>query len=121
MKRSKHKPTDKMTARSYRSRGVDVEIKESKSRVEVKLDGVPIDVSVLDGKFHSQLANQFTEFGSLDALVDTLLANEGRTWSLHGDVCNERCGPGGHHHDHGSGGGHDHGGGHHDHGEGGHK
>lgn len=114
MKRKKHTTPDKATVRKYRSRGVDVEISESKSRVELKLDGVPINVNIIDGKFHNQLANQFTEFGSLDALVETLLENEGRTWSLHGHVCDERCAAGGHHHD--SGTGHQH-----DQGEGGHQ
>lgn len=114
MARQKRKPPQKMTTRNYRSRGVDVEIREAKNRVELKLDGKPIHVSVVDGKFHCQLANQFTEFGSIDNIVDTLLANEGRTWTLHGHLCNERCRKGEHHHDHGHSHGHDNG---HDHGK----
>lgn len=113
--------------RHYRSRGVEVEIHESglglrgsraaDRRVELTLDGVPIDVEMVDGRYHCQLANQFTAFDSIDEVVDTLLSNEGRTWTLHGHFCDERCGPGGHHHaggghvhgpDHGHGGGHDH-------------
>jgi len=95
--------------RSYRSRGVDVETRETKNRVELRLDGIPFDVEIVDGEYHSQLANQFTSFASLDEVVDTLLANEGRTWTLHGHFCDERCGPAGHHHDgsHGHGEGHD--------------
>lgn len=117
------KAAEQMTTRHFRSRGVDVSIREAKDRVELTLDGVPIRVSVVDGKFHSQLANQFRSFDSVDEVVDTLLANEGRTWTLHGHVCDDRCGPHGHHgggsggahghgHGPGSGGGHDHG---HDH------
>ena len=112
MKRQKHRPPpQKMATRSYRSRGVNVEISESKDRVELKLDGKPIDVSVIDGKFHSQLANQVTEFGSVDDIVDVLLANEGRTWTLHGRVCDRPSHPGGQHHDHGPGHPHEEGGG----------
>jgi len=117
----------KMTTRSYRSRGVNVEISEPKDRsrdvnaeisvpndrVELKLDGKPIHISVIDGKFHSQLANQFRSFDTVEEVVDTLLANEGRTWTLHGHICGERCRKGEHHHDQGHDGhGHDHG---HDH------
>lgn len=111
MANKKRKTPQKITTRSYRSRGVNVEIGEGKDSVELKLDGKPIPVSIIDGKFHSQLANMFTEFGSVDALVDALLANEGRTWTLHGHVCDERCRKGEHHHDHSHTPGHHHGGG----------
>jgi hypothetical protein len=94
------------TTRRFRSRGVEVQIREAKDRVELTLDGKPIDVEVIDGEYHSQLANQFTAFASVDDIVDTLLENEGRLWTLHGHVCDERCGPGGHHHD--DAGDHDH-------------
>jgi hypothetical protein len=97
-------------SRSYRSRGVDVEIVESADKVELTLDGHPIDVELIDGEYFSNTAGMFTSFGSVDEIVDTLLANEGRTWTLHGHVCDERCGPGGHHH--GVGERHEHG---HDH------
>ena len=97
--------------RRYRSRGVDVEIRESADRIELTLDGISVPVSIVDGQFHSQLANQFTAFETIDEIVETLLANEGRTWTLHGHVCDERCGPHGHHDepghrhgDHGPGG-----------------
>lgn len=108
MKRQEHQPPDKATTRRYRSRGVEVEIREAKDHVELKLDGKPIHVSVDNGEYHCQLANQFTAFGSIDDVVDTLLANEGRTWTLHGHVCDERCREGKHHHDHSHGHGHGH-------------
>ena len=102
--------------RRYRTRGIDVEIREGRlglagsrakdNQVELTLDGTRIDVEMIDGKYHCQLANQFTAFDSLDQVVDTLLANEGRTWTLHGHVCDARCAAGGHHH-HGAEG-HDH-------------
>jgi hypothetical protein len=94
--------------RSYRSRGVDVEIEESGGRVGLKLDGHPIDIELIDGEYHSQTANMFTSFGSVEEVVDTLLANEGRTWTLHGHICDERCGPEGHHHPPGEDHEHDH-------------
>jgi hypothetical protein len=106
MKPHEHQPPEKTETRRYRSRGVEVEIREAKDRIELKLDGKPIHVSIVDGEIHCQLANQFTAFGSIDEVVDTLLANEGRTWTLHGHVCDERCREGKHHHDHSSG--HDH-------------
>ena len=97
-----------MTTRKYRSRGVEVEVREARNHVELTLDGKPIHVSIIDGKVHCQLANQFRAFDSIDDVVDTLLANEGRTWTLHGHVCDERCGPAGHHHGHADGDGHEH-------------
>jgi len=109
MARKKAKRSSPPTTRRFRSRGVDVEIRESKKRVELSLDGIGIPVSVIDGKFHSDLANQFRAFPSVDEIVETLLSNEGRTWTLHGHVCDERCAEGRHHgHDHGSHG-HGHG------------
>ena len=114
--RARHEERERgASKRSYRSRGVDVEIEESPERVELRLDGHPIDVAFIDGEYHSQTANMFTSFSSVEEIVDTLLANEGRTWTLHGHVCDESCGPEGHHHPDGSG--HDHGAGH-DHGSG---
>lgn len=97
MKRQEHNTSEKGETRRYRSRGVEVEISEARDRVELKLDGKPIHVSIVDGEIHCQLANQFTAFGSIDEVVDTLLANEGRTWTLHGHVCDERCREGRHH------------------------
>jgi hypothetical protein len=118
MERRKRMPPKNVTTRRYQSRGVEVEIREAKNHVELKLDGKPVHVSIVDGKVHSQLANQFRAFDSIDEVVDTLLANEGRTWTLHGHLCDARCAEGGHHHDpsHGT---HGHGG--HDHGKGGHE
>jgi hypothetical protein len=115
MKDHKDKTPNNMTTRRYRSRGVDVEIREAKNHVELKLDGKPVHVSIIDGKVHSQLANQFRAFDSIDEVVDTLLKNEGRTWTLHGHICDARCAEGGHHHDPSQGHGE------HDHGKGGHQ
>lgn len=109
MKSKKPKISPKMTTRNYKSRGVNVEIKEAKNHVELKLDGRPISVSIIDGKFHSQIAHMFASFESIDDVVDTLLTNEGRTWTLHGHICNELCRDGKHHHDTGHNHGHDHG------------
>ncbi|MDQ3937569.1 MAG: hypothetical protein M3253_02695 [Chloroflexota bacterium] len=115
MAQSKDKPVPgrrerHLGGRSYRSRGVDVEIRESPERVHLKLDGHPIDVEFIDGEYYSNTAGMFTSFNSVEEIVDTLLDNEGRTWTLHGHVCDERCGTGGHHH--GAGERHEHG---HDH------
>ena len=103
-----------LSTRVFRQRGVDVEIKESRDRVELTLDGHPVAVTVDGGEFHSQLANQFMAFPTIDDLVESLLANEGRTWTLHGHLCDERCTGGRHAHGSGPPGDHDHGG--HDHG-----
>jgi hypothetical protein len=104
-----HDPPDKGGAtRRFLNRGVQVEIREAPGRVALTLDGVPIEVSVDRGEYFAHVAHMFTGFGSIDALVDHLLANEGRTWTLHGHVCDERCRGGGHHHGHGSGHGHGH-------------
>jgi hypothetical protein len=117
-KSPRRKPSERATTRRFRARGVEVEIREAKDRVELRLDEKPVDVELIDGELHSQLAHMFMAFESVDELVETLLANEGRTWTLHGHICDERCGPAGHHHDHGPG--HSHGPGHgHGHGGGG--
>ena len=68
--------------RSFRSQGVDVTIRESRGRVELELNGEPIEVTKIDDQYHSQLAHQFKAFDSMDELVDTLLRNEGRLWKL---------------------------------------
>lgn len=115
MARRKAQRSAPSATRRYRSRGVDVEIRESRGRVELSFDGVAIPVSFIDGRYHSDRANQFRAFESVDEIVETLLSNEGRTWTLHGHVCDERC-AGGSHHDHG----HDHGGAGHGHGGAGH-
>lgn len=89
--------------RRYRSRGVDVEIREAPTTVELFLDGHPVWVTKDGDEYHSQLANQFMAFPTIDDVVATLLANEGRTWTLHGHVCDERCTAHGHHTDAGPG------------------
>lgn len=89
--------TEQAATRRFRSHGVDVEIRESAERSELTLDGHPVDVEVIDGEYHSQLANMFEAFASMEELVDTLLANEGRTWTLRGGTVKKP----GHGHDHG--------------------
>ncbi len=69
----------------YRTRGVDVEIRESEGRVELILDGHPIGIGYHDGRYSSHLANMFKDYDSVEEIVDELLTNEGKTWSLHGD------------------------------------
>jgi hypothetical protein len=113
VRRSGKKASQRGKARRYRSRGVDVEILEAAKRVELKLDGMPIHVSIIDGKVHCQLAHQFRSFDSIDDVVEMLLTNQGRTWTLHGHVCDERCGEGAHHHDQPHSTGHVHGDHHH--------
>ena len=68
--------------RKFKQRDVDVTIKESKNRVELELNGEPIEVAKIEGSYHSQLAHQFKSFDTIDELVDTLLQNEGRYWKL---------------------------------------
>jgi hypothetical protein len=111
------------TERRYRNRGVEVAVRESHlglgglrradKRVDLTLDGVSVDVEMVDGRYHCQLANQFTSFETIDEVVDALLDTEGRTWTLHGHVCDDRCGDGHHHgpgdHEPGHDGGHVHG------------
>ncbi|ALO12393.1 hypothetical protein AQF52_6801 [Streptomyces venezuelae] len=63
---------------------MDVRITAENDEIELRLDDTPIAVAYLDGEYHSQLANQFTGFPTMDALVDSLLETEGKTWTLHG-------------------------------------
>ena len=104
--RARNKSAGQVTSRLYRARGVEVAVVQDRKRVELKLDGIPIHVTVVDGEFHCQLANQFTALGSIDHVIEVLLATEGRTWTLHGHLCDTTCGPnergsGGHAHGHG--------------------
>ncbi|MER6443976.1 hypothetical protein [Streptomyces venezuelae] len=102
---------DTPQSQHYVSRGMDVRITAEKEEIELRLNGMPVDVIYLDGEYHSQMANQFTGFPTIDALVESLLQTQGRTWSGHPH------GGGGHPHD---GGGHPHDGGGHPHDGGGH-
>ena len=70
--------------RRFQQRGIDVVVDESGDMVDLRLNGVPIDVSKIDGAYHSQTANQFIAFETLDELIDTLARNEGRYWKLEG-------------------------------------
>ncbi|MFF1374579.1 hypothetical protein OG280_00505 [Streptomyces virginiae] len=110
---------DTPQSRHYVSRGMDVRITAEKEEIELRLNGMPVDVIYLDGEYHSQMANQFTGFPTIDALVESLLQTQGRTWSGRGGSCcgGHPHGEGGHPHD---GGGHPHDGGGHPHNGGGH-
>lgn len=123
-RRSRRSKVAPEVVRRYRSRGVDVEIREKATAVELFLDGHPVRVTKDGEEYHCQLANQFRPFPTIDDVVETLLANEGRTWTLHGHLCDERCTARGHHiaDDHAALGGHVHDHGphdHHEHGSGG--
>lgn len=82
--------------RSFRSRGVDVTIREEDDSVALELNGQPIEVAKIEGQYHSQTAHQFRTFDTIDEIVETLLRNEGRYWKLEGPPA-----PGGHHGGHG--------------------
>ncbi|MDT9691237.1 hypothetical protein Q5762_23385 [Streptomyces sp. P9(2023)] len=92
----------------YVSRGVDVQITTEGGGIGLQLNGTPIKVTYVNGEYHSQLANQFTGFPTIDALVESLLETEGRTWTLggggHGGGGHGSGGPGHDHHRHGGGG-----------------
>jgi hypothetical protein len=96
---------DAIRVRRYRSRGVEVEIGEAEDAVELTLDGHPIKVAYLDGKYSSQTANMFRTYDSVEEIVDELLANEGRTWTLHGGPDDDHD----HDHEHDEDHPHDHG------------
>jgi hypothetical protein len=86
--------------RHYVSRGIEVTVEEDEEGVSLELDGEPIQVTRIGDEYHSQLANQFIGFATLDELVEELLRNEGRYWIRR---------PGGQgpehpHHHHGGGG-----------------
>lgn len=66
--------------RRYVSRGVEVTVEEGEAGVSLQLDGEPIEVARIGDEYHSQLANQFTGFATIDELVEELLRNEGRYW-----------------------------------------
>jgi hypothetical protein len=116
--RSRSAAPGKATSRKFVTRGVEVSIAQEGKRVALTLDGIPVKVSIVDGEYHCQLAHQFTGFGSIDDIVETLLAKEGRTWTLHGHLCDESCGPEGHGPGHKHGSDHSHSGHHHGHGGG---
>jgi len=89
--------------RSFKSQGMDVTIREQGGRVELEVNGQPIEVAKIDDQYHSQLAHQFKSFDTLDELVDTLLRNEGRYWKAERPA-GPATGHGGHEGAHGGGG-----------------
>jgi hypothetical protein len=86
--------------RSFRRKGVDVTIREEGEDVELELNGHAIPVSRSQGQYTSQFAHMFRKFESVDEIVDTLLENEGRTWTLKegGAPMHPHGGHGGHAH-----------------------
>ncbi|MGX1886954.1 hypothetical protein [Streptomyces sp. NPDC055287] len=98
-------------SRHYVSRGVDVRIAEREDGVDLRLDGMPVHVTYMDGEYHSQLANMFTGFPTVDDLVESLLQTQGKAWVLRGGHTGGGHGGGGHTgggHGGGGHGGHDH-------------
>jgi hypothetical protein len=91
--------------RSFKRQGVDVTIREDGENVELELNGHPVPVAVTKGQYTSQFAHMFRRFDSVEEIVDTLLSNEGKTWTLKegGTPMDPHGGHGGH-------GGHGHGG-----------
>jgi hypothetical protein len=83
--------------RKYKSHGVDVAVTEKGDEVTLELNGSPIEVAKIDGRYHSQTVHQFRWFDSLEDLVETALKNEGRFWQLESEP--------GRPHDHGGPGG----------------
>jgi hypothetical protein len=81
-KRESRGSSKKLEQRHYTSRGVEVTIEEGKEGICLTLDGEPIEVTRIGGEYHSQLANQFTAFATIDELVEELLRNEGLYWVL---------------------------------------
>lgn len=73
-----------MPERSFKRKGVDVTIREKGDRVELELNGHPVEVDVSEGQYSSQFAHMFRTFDSVEEIVDTLLENEGKTWTLEG-------------------------------------
>ncbi len=72
----------KLEPRRYTAHGIEVAIEEGKEGISLTLDGEPIEVTRIGDEYHSQLANQFTAFATIDELVEELLRNEGRYWVL---------------------------------------
>ncbi len=71
-----------MAERSFKRQGVDVTIREEGDNVELELNGNPVPVSVSGDQYSSQFAHMFRTFDSVDEIVDTLIENEGKTWTL---------------------------------------
>jgi len=71
--------TEHNTTRFVRQ-GRQVELYEDDDGVSLKIDGHPIDVEVVDGKYASHLANMFVDYDDVYQLIDQLFATEGKTW-----------------------------------------
>lgn len=86
----------------YRSRGINVEIHEDDEKVSLTLDGVPVEVAHVNGKYYSPTAHMYVEFDTLDQVVEQLISTSDEYWTLHPP---EEDGGGGHD-GHGSHSGH---------------
>ena len=67
----------------YRSRGIEVEIQEDDEKVSLALDGVPVEVAHINGKYYSPTAHMYVEFDTLDQVVDQLISTSDEYWTLH--------------------------------------
>lgn len=67
----------------YRSRGIEVEIHEDEEQVSLALDGVPIEVAHVNGRYYSPTAHMYVEFDTLDEVVDQLINTSDEYWQLH--------------------------------------
>lgn len=91
----------------YRSRGIQVEIHEDEKEISLALDGVPVEVAYVNGKYYSPTAHMYVEFDTLDEVVDQLISTSDEYWQLHPPPDGDEDPHGGHHHHHHHGTGSD--------------
>lgn len=65
---------------TYVREGRTVEIREDANSVSLTIDGHPVEVTKVDGRYSSLFAHMFIDFDSVDAIVDQLFETEGQTW-----------------------------------------
>ena len=68
---------------SYRSRDIQVDITEDENGISLALDGTPVEVAYVNGKYYSPTAHMYVEFDTLDEVVDQLIRTSDRYWQLH--------------------------------------
>lgn len=68
---------------SYRSRDIQVDITEDEDGISLALDGTPVEVAYVNGKYYSPTAHMYVEFDTLDEVVDQLIRTSDEYWQLH--------------------------------------
>lgn len=93
-------PPRRLRRQSYRSRDIQVDITEDEEGISLTLDGTPVEVAYVNGKYYSPTAHMYVEFDTLDEVVDQLVRTSDEYWQLHPPEDGDHSGGHSGHHSH---------------------